>query len=33
VQLHKGRVEILDGPGAHFRIRIPRRRDSREEAA
>ena len=33
VQLHKGRVEILDGPGARFRIRIPRRRDSGEEAA
>jgi two-component system sensor histidine kinase GlrK len=33
VQLHKGRVEILDGPGARFRIRIPRRRDSAEEAA
>lgn len=33
VQLHKGRIEILEGPGAHFRIRIPRRRDSREEAA
>jgi two-component system sensor histidine kinase GlrK len=27
VQLHKGQVEILDGPGAHFRIRIPRKRD------
>jgi two-component system sensor histidine kinase GlrK len=33
VQLHKGRVEILDGPGAHFRIRIPRRRDAGEAAA
>ena len=31
VQLHKGRVEILDGPGAHFRIRIPRKRDAGEE--
>ncbi|HQW37851.1 MAG TPA: ATP-binding protein, partial [Usitatibacteraceae bacterium] len=34
VQLHKGRIEMLDGPGAHFRVRIPRKRDlSREEAA
>ena len=33
VQLHKGRVEILDGPGARFRIRIPRKRDAGEEAA
>jgi two-component system sensor histidine kinase GlrK len=33
VQLHRGRVEILDGPGAHFRIRIPRKRDKEEEAA
>jgi two-component system sensor histidine kinase GlrK len=24
VGLHAGRVEILDGPGAHFRIRFPR---------
>ncbi len=30
VQLHKGRVEILDGPGAHFRIRIPRKREAGE---
>jgi two-component system sensor histidine kinase GlrK len=28
VQLHKGDVEILDVPGAHFRIRIPRKRDA-----
>jgi two-component system sensor histidine kinase GlrK len=28
VQLHKGEVEILDVPGAHFRIRIPRKRDT-----
>jgi two-component system sensor histidine kinase GlrK len=35
VQLHGGRIEILDGPGAHFRIRLPRRRgiDEKEEAA
>ncbi len=33
VSLHKGRVEILDGPGAHFRIRIPRKRDQHEAAA
>ncbi|MBL0144093.1 MAG: HAMP domain-containing histidine kinase [Betaproteobacteria bacterium] len=33
VQLHKGHVEILDGPGAHFRIRIPRRREPQEAAA
>ncbi len=33
VQLHKGRVEILDGPGAHFRIRIPRKREMEGAAA
>jgi two-component system sensor histidine kinase GlrK len=33
VDLHRGRVEILDGPGAHFRIRIPRKRDRRGEEA
>jgi two-component system sensor histidine kinase GlrK len=32
VQLHKGRVEILDGPGAHFRIRFPRKKDLEEAA-
>ena len=26
VQLHKGHVEVLDGPGARFRIRFPRRK-------
>ena len=26
VQLHKGVVEVLDGPGAHFRIRFPRKK-------
>jgi two-component system sensor histidine kinase GlrK len=33
VDLHRGRVEILDGPGAHFRIRIPRKRERRDEEA
>jgi two-component system sensor histidine kinase GlrK len=33
VQLHGGQVEILDGPGARFRIRLPRRREVGEEAA
>jgi two-component system sensor histidine kinase GlrK len=33
VQLHRGRIEILPGPGAHFRIRIPRKRDIESEAA
>ena len=35
VQLHGGRIEILDGPGAHFRIHLPRRREAegKEEAA
>ena len=33
VQLHGGRIEILDGPGAHFRIRLPRRREVEEAAA
>jgi two-component system sensor histidine kinase GlrK len=33
VDLHKGRIEILDGPGAHFRIRIPRKRDARRDEA
>jgi two-component system sensor histidine kinase GlrK len=32
VQLHKGEVEILDGPGAHFRIRFPRKKDLEEAA-
>jgi two-component system sensor histidine kinase GlrK len=32
VQLHGGRVEILDGPGAHFRVRFPRRREVEEAA-
>jgi len=33
VQLHRGQVEILDGPGAHFRIRFPRQREMEGEAA
>ena len=34
VQLHKGVVEVLDGPGGRFRIRFPRKQaDGAEEAA
>jgi two-component system sensor histidine kinase GlrK len=33
VTLHRGRIEILDGPGAHFRIRLPRRQKDVEEVA
>jgi two-component system sensor histidine kinase GlrK len=33
VQLHGGQVEILDDPGAHFRVRFPRRREVEGEAA
>jgi len=34
IELHRGNVEILDGPGAHFKIRIPRHApESRAEAA
>src|SRR5260221_6999145 len=34
VQLHKGRIEVLDGPGAHFRIRFPRKKmETGDEAA
>jgi two-component system sensor histidine kinase GlrK len=33
VTLHRGRIEILEGPGAHFRIRLPRRQREVEEAA
>jgi two-component system sensor histidine kinase GlrK len=32
VQLHKGRIEVLDGPGGHFRVRFPRKK-MEEEAA
>jgi two-component system sensor histidine kinase GlrK len=33
VTLHRGRIEILEGPGAHFIIRFPRRKSDIEEAA
>jgi two-component system sensor histidine kinase GlrK len=33
VTLHRGHIEILQGPGAHFRIRLPRRKADVEEAA
>ena len=35
IELHGGEIEILDGPGAHFRVRLPRRREveEAEEAA
>jgi two-component system sensor histidine kinase GlrK len=33
VTLHRGAIEILDGPGAHFRIRIPRRKTEGQAAA
>ena len=34
IQLHKGRIEVLEGPGAHFRIRFPRKKvDSETEEA
>ena len=33
VTLHRGRIEILPGPGAHFRIRFPRKKSDLEEAA
>jgi len=33
IQLHKGAIEVLDGPGAHFRIRFPRKKAEGEEAA
>ena len=32
VELHRGSVEILDGPGAHFRIRFPRKPEVEEAA-
>ena len=31
VTLHRGRIEILPGPGAHFRIILPRRQKDVEE--
>ena len=33
VTLHRGRIEILAGPGAHFVIRFPRRKADLQEAA
>jgi len=33
VTLHRGRIEILSGPGAHFRIHLPRRKSDVEEVA
>jgi two-component system sensor histidine kinase GlrK len=33
VTLHRGHIDILDGPGAHFRFRIPRRMGGADEAA
>ena len=34
VVLHKGTIEVLEGPGAHFRIRFPRKKsDDASEAA
>jgi len=33
VTLHSGRIEILGGPGAHFRLRLPRGQREVEEAA
>ena len=34
MQLHRGQIEVLEGPGAHFRIRFPRKKtDAGEEAA
>lgn len=33
VTLHRGRIEVLEGPGAHFRIRLPRRQADAKKAA
>jgi two-component system sensor histidine kinase GlrK len=33
VQLHKGHIEVLEGPGAHFRVRFPRKKGGTEEEA
>ncbi|HET9578788.1 MAG TPA: ATP-binding protein [Usitatibacter sp.] len=33
VTLHRGTVDILEGPGAHFRVRIPRRKSEVTEQA
>lgn len=33
VGLHHGTIEVLDGPGAHFRLRFPRKKHEPKEAA
>ena len=33
VTLHRGRIEILSGPGAHFRLSLPRRQRNVEDEA
>lgn len=33
VGLHQGTIEVLEGPGAHFRIRFPRKKNEVKEAA
>ena len=33
VTLHRGTVEVREGPGAHFVIRFPRKKNDTEEAA
>ena len=33
VTLHRGAIEVLEGPGAHFLIRFPRKKSDVEEAA
>jgi len=33
VTLHRGSIEVLEGPGAHFRMRIPRGKSESREAA
>ena len=33
VQLHRGQIEVLEGPGAHFRIRFPRKKSGEAEEA
>ncbi len=33
IELHKGAIEVLEGPGAHFRIRFPRKKAGEAEEA
>jgi two-component system sensor histidine kinase GlrK len=33
VTLHRGSIDVLEGPGAHFRLRFPRRKSGTEEVA